>query len=119
MTATEQALVAISSATLPAEGAAQTARWHALREVPLRLSVDIALPAMSLRSLGALQPGQVLPSLIATAEDLTIIIGGSPVCHARFEYMEGRMSIRITRLIGPSSPSAAAATFTVAAGAAA
>ena len=101
MSAAEQASPALALATLPsAEAMASTARWHALRDVPLRLSVDIPLPPMSLRSLGALEPGQVLPSAIATADDLTVYIGGSPVCLARFEYMDGRMAIRMTRLLG-------------------
>lgn len=107
MTATEPAP---SLATVPpAEAQGSTARWSALRDVPLRLSIDIPLPAMSLRALGALHPGQVLASVIATADDLTVVIGGAPVGLARFEYMDGRMSIRITRLLGTGSNTTAAA----------
>ena len=106
MSTAEQALL---PAVTSSADAANAARWHILRNVPLRLSVDIALPAMSLRSLGALEPGQVLPSAVSTDEDLTIAIGGAPVCLARFEYMDGHMSIRTTRLLGAAGGSVAPA----------
>ena len=103
----EQALVPI--APPPATEEPHSAAWHLLLDVPMRLSVDIPLPPMSLRALGALEPGQVLPSAIATADDLTVTIGGAPVCQARFEYMDGLMSIRITRLIGAPATNSAGA----------
>ena len=106
MSTAEQTPLSVGTAA----DAANAARWHTLRNVPLRLSVDIPLPAMSLRSLGALEPGQVLPSSISTDDDLTVVIGGAPVCLARFEYMEGRMSIRMTRLLGAAAGGTAPAT---------
>lgn len=110
MMATEQtsAPTALALHASP-EVAANAARWYVLRGVPLRLSVDIALPPMSLRALRALAPGQVLSSVIATADDLTVTIGGAPVCQARFEYLDGRMSIRVTRLLGAAAAGVPAA----------
>lgn len=111
MSATEQAHLPLPAAS--AADASQALRWHVLRNIPLRLSVDIPLPAMSLRALRALQPGQVLSSAISTDEDLTIVIGGAPVCLARFEYMDGQMSIRTTRLLGALAANAAPASPSV------
>lgn len=72
--------------------------WNALREIPVRLAVDIPLPSMSMRALGALAPGQVLVSPVPTSEDLPIAVGGALVSWARFECVDGRMAMRITRL---------------------
>ena len=111
MSAADQALVASPRAVQATES--EAAHWNMLRDVPLRLSVDIALPPMSLRALGALEPGQVLPSSIATADDLLIVIGGSPVCLCRFEYMDGRMAVRGTRLVGNAGAAASPSVHTV------
>ncbi len=98
MSTSDQALAPATSGLLQPEN--RTSPWNGLRHVPLRLSVDIALPPMSLRSLGALTPGQVLSSSVSTADDLIVTIGGSPIGQARFEFMDGSMAMRITRLFG-------------------
>ena len=99
MTAPEQEL-APPPAALAVAAPPPVSPWVALRNVPMRLSVDIPLPPMSLRALGAMQPGQVLCSAVPTADDLIVTIGGTPVCQARFEFMDGRMAMRMTRLVG-------------------
>lgn len=96
MSATDQLL-----APVPAFAMAPTASpWNALAAVPVRLSVDIPLPSMSLRALAALRPGQVLASAVPTSDDLLVTVGGAPVCQARFEFMDGVMALRMTRLVG-------------------
>ncbi len=97
MSAPEHALVSVSA---PAATAAPVSPWTALRAVPIRLSVDIPLPPMSLRALAALAPGQVLCSSVPTGDDLVVTVAGAPVCQARFEFMDGRMGMRMTRLVG-------------------
>ncbi len=88
-------------ATAPVVALAATASpWNALAAVPVRLSVDIPLPAMSLRALAALRPGQTLASSVPTSDDLLVTVGGAPVCQARFEFMDGIMALRMTRLVG-------------------
>lgn len=90
----ERALVPIAPTLEPA--AADP--WEGFREIPMRLAVDIPLPPMSMRALGILAPGQVLVSSVPTSEDLPIAIGGALVSWARFECVDGRMAMRVTRL---------------------
>ena len=100
MSTAEQALVPLPAAPAQPVAQATPSPWTALRGVPVRLSVDIPLPPMSLRMLGAMQPGQVLCSTVPTADDLIVTVGGTPICQARFEFMDGRMAMRMTRLVG-------------------
>ena len=88
-------------APVPALAVATThSPWNALAAVPVRLSVDIPLPPMSLRTLAALRPGHILKSSVPTSDDLLVTVGGAPVCQARFEFMDGMMALRMTRLVG-------------------
>ncbi len=96
MSAAEQLLATVRS--VPSLTSASP--WNALASVPVRLSVDIPLPPMSLRALTALRPGHILASVVPTSDDLLVTVGGTPVCQARFEFMEGIMALRMTRLVG-------------------
>ncbi len=80
--------------------------WNAFAAVPVRLSVDIPLPSMSLRALAALRPGHILASAVPTSDDLLVTVGGAPVCQARFEFMDGVMALRMTRLVGAARAAA-------------
>lgn len=100
MSAPEQEQRALEAETARTE-AAETAEadpWNAFRDIPMRVVVDIPLPPMSIRALGVLAPGQVLVSSVPTSDDLPIEIGGALVSWARFECVDGRMAMRITRL---------------------
>ncbi len=95
MSAETQALL-LPDETHPAPPTADP--WTALREVPVRLSVDVELPPLSIRTLNELKAGTVLCSTVPIADDLPITIGGALVSWARFECTDGRMAMRITRL---------------------
>lgn len=90
------------AAAPPSAQTSAASPWNAFAAVPVRLSVDIPLPSMSLRALAALRPGHILASTVPTSEDLVVTIGGTPVCQARFEFMDGSMALRMTRLVGGS-----------------
>ncbi len=72
--------------------------WAPLRQLPLRLTVDIPLPAMSLRALRALAPGRLLQSTLPASDDLPVVAGGALLGWARFECVDDRMLMRVTRL---------------------
>ena len=85
-----------SVATQPARAEADA--WLPVRDLPVRLTIDIALPAMSLRAMGALGTGQTLRSAVAASEDLPVVVGGALLGWARFECVDDRMLMRVTRL---------------------
>ena len=69
-----------------------------LAHVPLRLSADLPLPALTMRQLRDLEPGQVLSSAWSVADDLLLTLGGAPLCWGRFAAVDGRMVLRVVRL---------------------
>lgn len=71
-----------------------------LGHVALRLSADLPLPALSMRQLRDLRPGQVLTSTWSVGDDLLLTLGGAPLCWGRFAAVDGRMVLRVVRLVG-------------------
>ncbi len=80
------------------EPAMPAAAWAPLRQLPVRLTIDIPLPAMSLRALRSLAHGQLLQSTLPASDDLPVVVGGAFLGWARFECVDDRMLMRVTRL---------------------
>lgn len=66
--------------------------------VPVRLSADVDLPPVTLRSLRDIKVGAVLVSTSSVGDDLLLTVGGAPLCWGRFAAVDGRMVLRVVRL---------------------
>lgn len=75
------------------------AAWPVLRGMPVRIAVYIALPSFSMGQLHALRPGQLLLSASSAAGDVAVRAGGAMVGWAEFDSIDGRMAVRLTRLV--------------------
>jgi len=73
-------------------------QWPLLARLPLKLLVFIPLPGFKVRTLLALEPGQIISSQWKTSEDVPLTIGGVQLAFNEFEVVEHRMAIRLTRL---------------------
>lgn len=71
--------------------------WNAVKNLPLRVTVQIAMPGFRVSDLQNLSAGQVLTSESPAAEHVPLSAGGALIAWAEFDSVDGIMAVRITR----------------------
>lgn len=76
----------------------EEARWRPMLDLPCRLTVDLALPGVSVEDFLALAAGSVLNTHWGVARDLPLKINGVLIGWGELEEANNRLAIRVTEL---------------------
>ncbi len=90
----EQALVA-----LPHRREEDSTLWSApVSRLPVELDVSVPVREFRVRSLLALEPGEVIESKWTHGEDVPLASGQVQLAWSEFEVVDAQLAVRITRL---------------------
>jgi flagellar motor switch protein FliN/FliY len=70
----------------------------AFAQLPVELDVAVPVREFRVRSLLALEPGQVIESQWTQGDDLPLAAGDVQVAWSEFEVVESQLAVRVTRL---------------------
>ena len=94
--AAEQALV--SSPQTPEE-ASGIAVKGALARLPVELEVSVPVREFRVRSLLALEPGQVIETDWGHGQDMPLTSGDVQLAWSEFEVVDSQLAVRVTRVV--------------------
>jgi flagellar motor switch/type III secretory pathway protein FliN len=69
-----------------------------IAQLPVELDVGVPIRDFRVRNLLALQPGVVIASQWAHADDLPVLAGNLPLAWSEFEVVDAHLAVRLTRL---------------------
>jgi len=95
-TAGEQALVAFSA---PHEESGMIALHPSVARLPVELDVTIPVRDFRVRTLLALEPGQLIESQWGNGDDMPLASGDVQLAWSEFEVVDTQLAVRLTRLV--------------------
>ncbi|MGA2671941.1 MAG: FliM/FliN family flagellar motor C-terminal domain-containing protein [Terracidiphilus sp.] len=66
--------------------------------LPVELDVAVPVPEFRVRTLLALEPGQVIETRWVSGEDLPLASGAVQLAWSEFEVIDAQLAVRVTRL---------------------
>jgi len=85
-------------AIVPAQDMEEHAAWPLISNLAVKLEANIPLRGLHVRDLLVLATGQTIESTWSVTEDVPLKVGQVQLCWCEFEVVDGKMSLRLTRL---------------------
>lgn len=88
-----------TAAEIPPPTNADAANLDVLRDIPVRISLEVGNTSISIRELLQLNRGSIVPLDRAAGEPLDVLVNGKLVAHGEVVVVDEKFGVRLTDVI--------------------